>query len=71
MAVGTLGALGEEATDFFKDLGRRIAATTEEHRSFELLMQRVSVVVQRGNAACVLGTISDNNNKLEDLFYIL
>ena len=71
MAVETLGALGEEATSFFKDLGRRIAATTKEHRSFEFLMQRVSVVVQRGNAACVLGTTSDNNNKLEDLFYIL
>ena len=71
VAVETLGALGEEATAFLKDLGRRIAATTKEHRSFEFLMQRVSVVVQRGNAACVLGTTSNNNNKLEDLFYIL
>ena len=71
MAVETLGALGVEATAFLKDLGRRIAATTKEHQSFEFLMQRVSVVVQRGNAACVLGTTSDDNNKLEDLFYIL
>ena len=71
VAVETIGALGEEATGFLKDLGRRIAATTKEHRSFEFLMQRVSVVIQRGNAACVLGTTSDNNNKLEDLFYIL
>ena len=71
VAVETLGALCEEATAFLKDLGRRIAATTKEHRSFEFLMQRVSVVVQRGNAACVLGTTSDNNYKLEDLFYIL
>ena len=61
----------EEATAFLKDLGRRIAATTKEHRSFEFLMQRVSVVFQRGNAACVLGKTSDNNNTLEDLFYIL
>ena len=29
------------------------------------------LVIQRGNAACVLGTTSGNNNKLEDLFYIL
>ena len=37
-------------------------------------MQRVSVVIQRGNAACVLGTTLGNNYiiyKLEDLFYIL
>ena len=70
-AVETLGALGEEATACLKDLGIRIAATTKEHRSFDFLMQRVSVVVQRDNAACVLGTTSDNNNKLEYLFYIL
>ena len=66
-----LGALGEVATAFLQDLGGRIAATTKEHRSFGFLMQRVSVVIQRGNAACVLGTTSDNNNKLEDLFYTL
>ena len=28
----------------------------KELRSFEFLMQHVSVVIQRGNAACVLGT---------------
>ena len=59
VTVGTLGAIGEEATAFLKDLGRRIAATTKENRSFEFLMQRVSVVVKQGNAACVFGTTSD------------
>ena len=60
VAVETLGDLGEEAnTTFLKDLGRRIAASAKELRSFEFLMQ---CVIQRGNAACVLGTTSDNNN---------
>jgi hypothetical protein len=56
VAVESLGALGEEATAFFRDVGHRIAAVSSEPKSFEYLMQRLSVTVQRGNAACVLGT---------------
>ena len=56
VAVETLGALGDEASVFFRDLGHRIAAVTSEPKSFQFLMQRLSVTVQRGNAACVLGT---------------
>jgi len=55
-AVETLGAVGESAMDFFRQLGRRIATTTAETSSFAFLMQRLSVVIQRGNAVCVAGT---------------
>ena len=54
VAVETLGALGEEAYTLFRDLGHRIAAVTTEPRSFQYLMQRLSVTVQRVNAASVL-----------------
>jgi len=53
-AVESLGALGEEASNFFRNLGHRIKSVTTELRSFQFLMQRLSVAVQRGNAACVL-----------------
>jgi len=69
VAVETLGALGEEAFAFFRDLGHRIAAVTSEPRSFQFLMQRLSVTVQRGNAACVLGTVPASLG-LDELFYI-
>ena len=69
VAVETLGALGEEASAFFSDLGHRIAAVTNEPRSFQFLMQRLSVTVQRGNAACVLGTVPASCG-LDELFYI-
>ena len=49
----TLGAVGESALDFLQELGRRIASSTAEPRSFSFLMQRLSVAVQRGNAVCV------------------
>jgi len=56
IAVETFGAVGESAMDFLEELGRRIARTTAEPRSFMFLMQRLSVAVQRGNAVCVMGT---------------
>jgi len=48
------GPLGQDATVFFNELGRRIEATTAEPRSLQFLFQRLSVTVQRGNAACVI-----------------
>jgi len=69
VAVESRGALGEEASDFFRIFGHRITSVTTEPRSFQFLMQRLSVAVQRGNAACVLGTIPASSG-LDELFYI-
>ena len=55
-SVETLGALGEEAATFFRDIGRRIAVATGEPRSTQFLFQRLSIAIQRGNAASVVGT---------------
>ena len=57
IAVETLGATGPEAGHFFRDLGRPIAVTTSEPLSHQHLLQRVSVAIQRGNAAAILGTV--------------
>jgi len=61
VAMESAGAVGEDAADFLQELGRRIAAVTGEPRSTEFLLQRLSVAVQRGNAACVLGACSDDS----------
>ena len=52
IAVETMGAVGEDGLSFLKELGTRIMTVTQERRSFEFLMQRISVAIQRGNAAC-------------------
>lgn len=70
VAVETMGALGDEATDFFHQLGRRIATVTGERRAAEFLLQRISVAVQRGNAASVLGTVDSAADKLDAVFYL-
>ena len=64
IAIETLGSLGDEAMQFFRDVGRRIAAETEEPRSLH-----VSVAVQRGNAACVIGTVRQDCS-WDDIFYL-
>jgi len=40
-----------------KEPGRRMAEVIKEPRSTMFLRQRLSVAVQRGNAACILGTL--------------
>ena len=45
--------LGDLAVDFIHDLGRYIATVTAELRSFNFLLQRLSIAVQR---VCMNGT---------------
>ena len=63
--------LGEAAVDFMRDLGRRLCKATGEPRSREFLLQRISVAVQRGIAAAVLGTMGRRLDGWELLFIVL
>ncbi len=56
VVLQTLGVWGSMANEFLCELGRRIAMCTNEPRTTAFLQQRISVAVQRGNAASVLGT---------------
>ena len=56
IAIETLGVFGKEALAFFRDLGNRIKQATGEPQSHNFFLQRLSVVIQRGNAASILGT---------------
>ena len=61
--VTTLGALhcftpvAIKSLLFVRELGRHIARVTGEVKSTNYLVQRLSVAVQRGNSAAVLGTM--------------
>jgi hypothetical protein len=57
VAIETLGTWGPSATSLCQDLGGRIARETGDVRSTAFLKQRLSLAVQRGNAASILGTI--------------
>ena len=57
VVVETTGAMGTDALDFFADVGSRVRAVSNEAQSRSFILQQVSVALQRGNAASVLGTI--------------
>ena len=57
VAVETSGVFGPEALSFIQDLSRHLRQVTGEPRSLEYLLQQISVAVQQGNAAAVLGTM--------------
>ena len=63
IAVETSGVLGQAALDFVSDLGQRLHQVTGEARSKEYLLQKLSIAIQRGNAAGVLGTAEKDRDQ--------
>jgi len=55
VAVESMGPLGQEASEFLTDLGRRLSVITDDARETSHLFQRVSVLIQRYNAVAFRG----------------
>ena len=72
ITVETMGALGDKADSFLHELGRRLAVVSGDRRETNYLLQRVSIAIQRGNAACVLDTMDNANDgqSLDAVFYL-
>ena len=62
VAIETLGAYGKDASDLVSELGGRLTALTGDPRSLAFLRQRLSIALQRGNAAAIRGTLPHNDN---------
>lgn len=58
----TIGAWKPAATKMIATIGRKIFECTGEIRSTEFLKQRLSIAIQRGNAASVQGTLRKVDN---------
>ena len=69
IAIETLGSWGQEGHSLIKEIGRKIRDITGEKRSTFYLFQRISIAVQIGNAASVMGTVG-SRSKLEEIFYL-
>ena len=57
LAVKTMGPWNTEGLNLIKELGRRITEATGDPHETAYLLQRISVAVQRGNAASVVGCL--------------
>ena len=58
LSIESMGAMGPRTLELVRDVGRRITLETGDSRSTDFLLQRLSVAVQRGNCASVLGGIT-------------
>jgi len=57
VAVETFGSWNAEGLGLVRELGKRLTVITGDPRETAFLLQRISVAVQRGNAAAVLGSL--------------
>ena len=57
LACEVTGNWCSEAIVFLHELGDRISAVTGDRRESTFLFQRLSVALQKGNAACIIGTM--------------
>ena len=62
VAIETLGGIGASSWQFLKDLAKKIESQCHHKNSFAFLRQRLSIAVQRGNAACVMESHSRTDN---------
>ena len=58
VAVETLGPICNEGASFLSEIVDRISKITGEQREKAFLFQRISVALQRGNAAAFHGTLT-------------
>ena len=61
--------LGKSSEIFITRLCKMLCRSHEDQRAGRFLKQRISMAFQIGNAACVLGTVSDRY-AFEEIYYI-
>jgi len=65
VAIETLGAWRSFALSLYSDIGGRLASEAGDPRFAAFLSHRLSLAVQRGNAASVIGTLPTSDNRWE------
>ena len=62
-----MSAWGSRGHKLIKEIGMKIREITGEKRSTFFLSQSISIAIQRGNAACIIGT-APTSEGLDELF---
>jgi hypothetical protein len=60
LAFETLGPWCKETIDFINVIGDRLIAESPDSKSKKFLFERISLAIQRGNAASIRGTFPDS-----------
>ena len=70
IGIETSGVWGPNALKFIREVGNKLKTTTGQAASTAYLTQRISLAVQRGNAASIIRAIPQPKG-LEEIVYIL
>ena len=70
ICVETMGIWGPKGYKFIKEVGKLISDKTMERRSTSFLRQSISMEIQRGNCASILGTVESPNYWRNYLSYL-
>jgi hypothetical protein len=60
LAFATLGPWCKETIDFINVIGNRLIAESGDSKSKKFFLERISLAIQRGNAASIRGTFPDS-----------
>jgi hypothetical protein len=69
LAFETLGPWRKEAIDFINVIGTRFITESADSKSKKFLFERISLAIQRGNAASIRGTFPDST-LLSEIFVL-
>lgn len=69
-ACETLGPWCEESIDIVNSLGSLIRKSTGEPRSTSFIIQKISIIIQISNAACIMGSLPDSE-KFDEIYFLL
>ena len=69
VALEVQGSLGESSEIFITRPCKMLCRSHDGQRAGSFLKQRISLALQIGNWACVLGTVSDRD-AFEEIYYI-
>jgi hypothetical protein len=70
-AVETLGSFGDDAMQLVRELGARLRQSSGDAREKTWLTQRISVAIQRGNAASILATMPPTAKNFDNIYHSL
>jgi hypothetical protein len=60
LAFESLGPWCKEAIDFINVIGKRLIVESRDSKSKKFLFERISLAIQRGNAASIRSTFPDS-----------
>ena len=61
VVIETAGRYDVRARELIEEIGRRMIAATDDNNETNYLYQRISIIIQRGNAISFLNTFSSDD----------